>query len=287
MALPVSAVCLSQASILWKWLKASSCFGRLPSTYPTLCCCCCYCYYYYYCFTALWILSGSTQVSQYQKGKTKTNLDFMEQETVSGSGISWAICKSAPNLRQTTMPAPHQSIFYRCPSCRQTNSVKALKAMCMHACVWIGITIVLGAAYSRILYWYAREQQMQNISHNITERWQLTSEIRTRYFSCSDLTSAKESEDLLDPSCIVFSTDCSHKMSSLSACCGDSSSINAAWTPFSASCNAVISWCQSAFSFSSRHRKVVFPGCAANSWLLEVDMWFFIGVWFSTSLPTS
>jgi len=36
-------------------------------------------------------------VSRYQKGKTKTNLDFLEQETVSGSGISWAICKSAPH----------------------------------------------------------------------------------------------------------------------------------------------------------------------------------------------
>jgi len=30
-------------------------------------------------------------VSRYQKGKTKTNLDFLEQELVSGSGISWAI----------------------------------------------------------------------------------------------------------------------------------------------------------------------------------------------------
>jgi len=38
---------------------------------------------------ALWILSGTTQVSWYQKGKTKTNLDFLEQETVSSSGISW------------------------------------------------------------------------------------------------------------------------------------------------------------------------------------------------------
>jgi len=27
-------------------------------------------------------------VSRYQKGKTKTNLDFLEQGTVSGSGIS-------------------------------------------------------------------------------------------------------------------------------------------------------------------------------------------------------
>jgi len=32
---------------------------------------------------------------------------------VSGSGISWVICKSAPHPRQITMPAPHQLIFYR------------------------------------------------------------------------------------------------------------------------------------------------------------------------------
>ena len=70
-------------------------------------------YYYYNRFTALWILSGTTQMSRYQKGKTKTNLDFLEQETVSGSGISWAICKSAPRPRQITMPTLHHSVFYR------------------------------------------------------------------------------------------------------------------------------------------------------------------------------
>jgi len=32
---------------------------------------------------------------------------------VSGSGISWAICKSAPRSRQITTPAPHHSFFYR------------------------------------------------------------------------------------------------------------------------------------------------------------------------------
>jgi len=32
-----------------------------------------YYYYYYNRFMALWILSGTTRVSQYQKGKTKTN----------------------------------------------------------------------------------------------------------------------------------------------------------------------------------------------------------------------
>ena len=33
--------------------------------------------------------SGTTQVGRYQKGKT--NLDLLKQETVSGSGIRWAI----------------------------------------------------------------------------------------------------------------------------------------------------------------------------------------------------
>ena len=37
----------------------------------------------------------------------------MKQETVSGSGISWAMCKSAPRSRQITTPAPHHSVFYR------------------------------------------------------------------------------------------------------------------------------------------------------------------------------
>jgi len=32
---------------------------------------------------------------------------------VSGRGISWAICKSAPRSRQITTPAPHHSVFYR------------------------------------------------------------------------------------------------------------------------------------------------------------------------------
>jgi len=38
---------------------------------------------------------------------------LLKQETVSGSGISWTICKSAPCSRQITMPAPHHSVFYR------------------------------------------------------------------------------------------------------------------------------------------------------------------------------
>jgi len=54
---------------------------------------------------------GTTRVSRYQKGKS--NLDFTEARESGCSGISWAICKSAPGSRQITMPALHQSVFYR------------------------------------------------------------------------------------------------------------------------------------------------------------------------------
>ena len=50
--------------------------GLAPSTSYYYCC-----YYYYYSrLTAHWILSGTTRVSHYQKGKTKTILDFLQEE---------------------------------------------------------------------------------------------------------------------------------------------------------------------------------------------------------------
>ena len=74
-------------------------------------------------------LSGTTQVSWYQKGKTY--LAFTEARD---SEWQWQqlhpvqLCKSASCFRQITMPAPHHSVFLQagCPSCRPTNSVKAL-----------------------------------------------------------------------------------------------------------------------------------------------------------------
>ena len=45
--------------------------------------------------------------------KVKPIWILLKQETVSGSGIIWAICKSAPRSRQITTPAPHHSVFYR------------------------------------------------------------------------------------------------------------------------------------------------------------------------------
>jgi len=44
--------------------------------------------------------------------KVKPIWILLKQETVGGSGITWAICKSAPRSRQITTPAPHQSVFY-------------------------------------------------------------------------------------------------------------------------------------------------------------------------------
>jgi len=45
--------------------------------------------------------------------KVKPIWILLKQETVSGRGISWAICKSAPRSRQITMPALNHSVFYR------------------------------------------------------------------------------------------------------------------------------------------------------------------------------
>ena len=62
--------------------------------------------------------------------KVKPICILPKQDTASGSGRSWDICKSAPHSTQTTMPALHHSVFLQagCPSCRLSNNVKALKA---------------------------------------------------------------------------------------------------------------------------------------------------------------
>jgi len=72
------------------------------------------------------LFSGSTRVSEYQKGKNI--LDFTEARE---SERQWHqlghICKSAPHSRQITMPAPqHCFLQAGCPSCSTTNGVKAL-----------------------------------------------------------------------------------------------------------------------------------------------------------------
>ena len=68
--------------------------------------------------------------------KVKTSLDLFKQEIVNGSGISWAICKSAPHPRynsHTSIP-PLYFLLARCPSCHPTNSIKALKEFATYKC---------------------------------------------------------------------------------------------------------------------------------------------------------
>ena len=76
--------------------------------------------------------------------KVKPIWILLKQETVSGNGISWAICKSAPRSRQITTPASHHSVFYRpdaLPAAqptaskhwghRQTNHTKTVTTDCI------------------------------------------------------------------------------------------------------------------------------------------------------------
>ena len=53
--------------------------------------------------------SGTTQVSQYQKGKT--NLDFIEARDSEWQWHQLGVWKYAPLCRQITTPAPHHSVF--------------------------------------------------------------------------------------------------------------------------------------------------------------------------------
>ena len=73
-------------------------------------------------------LSGSTRASQYQRGKT--NLDFTEARD---SEWQWhqldgmQVCTSLQTDNHASTP-PLSFLQAGCPSCRPTNSVKALKA---------------------------------------------------------------------------------------------------------------------------------------------------------------
>ena len=62
--------------------------------------------------------------------KVKPIWVLLKQETVSGSGISWAICKSASRSRQITTPASHHSVFYR-PDALHATQPTASKHCCL------------------------------------------------------------------------------------------------------------------------------------------------------------
>ena len=74
-------------------------------------------------------LSGTTRVSRYQKGKT--SLDFTEardSEWQCHQLEHMQVCTSLQTDNHASTP-PLSFLQDRCPSCRPTNSVKALKAV--------------------------------------------------------------------------------------------------------------------------------------------------------------
>ena len=73
-------------------------------------------------------LSGNTQVSQYQKGKT--NLDFTGARDSEWQWHQLGHMQVYTSLQTDNhaSPPPLSCLQAGCPSCRPTNSVKALKA---------------------------------------------------------------------------------------------------------------------------------------------------------------
>jgi len=112
---------------------------------------------------------------------------LLEQETVSGSGISCAICKSAPHTRQITMSAPYHSVFYRpdtLPAAQPTASKHwrhnhshqemenfvGTRYYCPHAladsklCIWNTDKMLASPVVLRIVYTWCLENQKYNTS---------------------------------------------------------------------------------------------------------------------------
>ena len=115
-------------------------------------------------------MSRTTRVSRYQKVKPIWIL--LKQETVSGSDISWAICKSAPRSRQITTPVSHRSVFYRpdaLPAAQPTASKHWRLKNCHHGIktetgfpvlvgfylIWIFIDTACIVCRTRSMKWYS------------------------------------------------------------------------------------------------------------------------------------
>ena len=83
--------------------------------------------------------------------KVKPIWILLKQETVSGSGIRWVICKSAPRSSQISTPAPHRSLFLqaRYPSFRlksrkkQKQQEKTTTKSTNYRSNWIEITQIM------------------------------------------------------------------------------------------------------------------------------------------------
>jgi len=84
---------------------------------------------------------------------------------VSGSGISWAICKSAPCSRQITISALHHSVFYRLDALPATQPTASKHwRLPLSTCVisLLGEVCVMYGCY----WWWWHKFQYQFFSYN-------------------------------------------------------------------------------------------------------------------------
>jgi len=95
--------------------------------------------------------------------KVKPIWILLKQETVSGSGISWTMCKSAPHSRQITMPAPQHSDFYR-PDALPATQPTASKH-------WRHTVILCKKIIKISQYWRAEKQP------KVIKQWYLCSQV--------------------------------------------------------------------------------------------------------------
>jgi len=101
---------------------------------------------------------------------------------VSGSGISWAICKSAPRCRPITTPAPHRSVFYR-PDALPATQPTASKH-------WRHIAQLDGIIWNRIIdVFFVTVHTFQSIFNlwEVIEYIADTSAAKTWYQSSADI----------------------------------------------------------------------------------------------------
>ena len=120
---------------------------------------------------SLLLLCGTTRSAGTRKVKPICIL--LKQETVSDTGISWAICKSALHSRQIATPAPHHSVFLQagCPSCRPTNSVKALKATTSLHCASWGLLTSVQVSLAILVVWGDGDSDVVQCYHAIFRLW--------------------------------------------------------------------------------------------------------------------
>jgi len=101
--------------------------------------------------------------------KVKPIWILLKQETVSGNGISWAICKSTPRSRQITTPAPTTQFFYRpdalpAPIQQRQSTEGKWYRMVNYVIDWACVDAVVG--------WRHSELRGKHDAHSATDAWQ-------------------------------------------------------------------------------------------------------------------